>query len=68
VKGVTVRDRKVIDPRIFLTEHVGIHPELVESLSRPNADQSMEEVISHFEELDMSFRSSAALDDKQSEN
>jgi hypothetical protein len=63
VKGVTVRDRKVIDPRSFLIEHVGIDPESVESLSRPNTDQSMEEMITHFEELDMSFRSSAALDD-----
>jgi hypothetical protein len=65
VKGVTVRERKVVDPRSFLIEHVGMDPELVEASSRPNEDQSMEEMITHFEELDVSFRSSAALDDDE---
>jgi hypothetical protein len=65
VKGVTVRGRKVVDPRPFLIEEVGIDPELVDSLSRPSVDSSMEDLISQFEELDTSYREAASLDDQR---
>lgn len=66
VKGVTVRGTgTVIDPREFLINDVGYDPELVDSLSRPSADTSMEDLISHFEELDASYRKAAALDDER---
>jgi hypothetical protein len=65
IKGVAVRDRKVIDPRVFLKEQVGVEPELVDALSRPSANASMEDLIAQFEDLESSYRNAAALDDDQ---
>ena len=65
VKGVTVRNRQVIDPRKFLIEETGYDPEIVNSLSRPSADASMEDLITHFENLEVSYREAAALDDQE---
>ena len=64
VKGSIVHNRQVVDPRKFLSEKVeGVDPHLMESVSRPNADPSVEEMIEHFEALETAKRATAAIDD-----
>jgi hypothetical protein len=65
VKGVIARKGKVVDPREFLVEEAGFDPAIIESLSRPGNVASIDDMITHFEALEESYRSSASLDDEQ---
>jgi acyl-CoA thioesterase FadM len=71
IKGVTVKNRKVVDPRKFLVEHVGIPNEAVQSLSRSNSADAttgttcMQDMMDHFESLEHSYRHAAGLDDEK---
>jgi hypothetical protein len=64
VKGAIVQNGKVIDPRQFLKDKVGIDPDVIDSVNRTNADVAVEDMIASFEALDKAKRTAAALDDE----
>lgn len=65
VKGAIVQKGKVIDPRQFLKDKVGVHPDVIDAVNRTNADASVEDMIASFEALDKAKRNAAALDDER---
>ena len=65
VKGMILKDRKVIDPRRFLEEKVGVNPDMLGAVDRPNADASIEDMVANFDALENSKRKVSAIDDEK---
>ncbi len=64
VKGMIIENRKSIDPRVYLEEKVGVKdPAILDSIKRPNVDDSLESMMLAFEALDDAKRRVAAIDD-----
>ena len=63
VQAVTVCNRKVVDPRQFLKE-CGYDADLIDSITRPHSDKTVEAMFEHFEALDSTFRVAASEDDR----
>lgn len=65
-QGMAIQDRKVIDPRVYLKESVGLDAEIVDSISAEggSGDTTMEELMDKYGELEDYFRKTAAEDDE----
>ena len=64
VKGMIIENRKSIDPREYLEKKVGVTDlSVLDSLNRPNSDESLEDMMVAFEALDGAQRQIAAQQD-----
>jgi hypothetical protein len=59
-----VCNRKVVDPGQFLKEDCGHDADLIDSITRPDSDKTVEEMFQHFEALDSAFSVAASEDDQ----
>jgi hypothetical protein len=64
VQAVTVCNRKVVDPRQFLKDVCGYDADLIDSITRPHSDKTVEEMFERFAALDNTFRVAASEDDR----
>lgn len=66
-QGITVKDRKIIDPRIFLRDMVKMDPEIVEAMSSEDDLKDEQEIfanmIQQYGEMEAVMRAAAGMDD-----
>lgn len=64
-QGLTVQNRKVIDPRVYLKENVGIDADIVDSISTTESDNStMDELFNTYAALEDQFKDASQQDDE----
>ena len=56
---------EVINPKKFLKEDCAYDKDLIDSLVRPNPEDSVEDILVSIENLDSALRNAAAKDDSQ---
>ena len=54
-----------MDPRHFFEKDIGVDTDVLDSLSRPNNDPTMEGLILNSENVDNAFRALASQDDEK---
>lgn len=65
VQGVAVKDKKVLDPRTFFKEQVGVDADIVDRLTLPNVGEAtMEEMLERYVGLEEAMKKDANLDDQ----
>lgn len=60
-----MRNGRVMDPRHFFEKDIGVDTDVLDSLSRPNNDPTMEGLILNSENVDNAFRALASQDDEK---